>query len=420
MLYAFSTDAAAAMSAASQLAFFLQLLYQMPSQGAGILVAQRLGAGKREEAESYAWAGIVMVLTFSVIVSMSYISFSGAALGFFSLAPGVRAGAVSFLSIYGGASSFMALNIAGAVILRSWGHTRDVMVANICALCCTIAGNYLALFGPFGLPVLGLAGVAASNVAGQMVASLILVRAFRRRGIRLGGSRSAPRLPRNVIRGILAIGVPTAGENISYNLSQVVIAAIISGMGTAALAAYGLVIALSRYVFTFGISVGMAAQIRVGWLVGAGHHEDASRSLPKWLGLALAISAALAVILNVVKLPLIALFTHDTVIGGMAASVLLVAVVYEPGRCLNTVIIPSLKGAGDVRFPVAVGLVFMWGISVSGAWLLGRVLGLGLLGVWIAMCTDECLRGLVMLGRWQSGRWKPAAGNPGPRPRASP
>ena len=158
MLYAFSVEAAAAMSAASQLAFFLQLLYLMPSQGAGILVAQRLGARKREEAESYAWAGIVMVLSFSVLVSIGYIFFSGSALGLFALAPGVRIGAVTFLSIYGGASLFMALNIAQAVILRSWGYTRDVMVANISALCCTIAGNYLALFGPFGLPESGGAG----------------------------------------------------------------------------------------------------------------------------------------------------------------------------------------------------------------------------------------------------------------------
>jgi Na+-driven multidrug efflux pump len=128
--------------------------------------------------------------------------------------------------------------------------------------------------------------------------------------------------------------------------------------------------------------------------------------LPKWLALASAISVTLAVILNIVKLPLIAIFTRDAAIAGIAAAVLSVAIVYEPGRSLNTVVIPALKGAGDVRFPVAVGAVFMWGVSVSGAWFLGRVLGLGLLGVWIAMCTDEWLRGLFMLGRWRSGRWR--------------
>ena len=90
----------------------------------------------------------------------------------------------------------------------------------------------------------------------------------------------------------------------------------------------------------------------------------------------------------------------------MAASVFPVAIVFEPGRNLNTIIIPVLKGAGDVRFPIYVGISSMWGVSVVGAWLLGVRLGLGLIGVWVAMATDEWLRGVLMLLRWRSGAWR--------------
>ncbi len=404
MLYAFATRAAAAMSAGSQLSFFLQLIYQMPAQGASILVAQKLGAGRREEAESYALGGIALVGLFSIFVSIAYATLAGPAISLFDLEPTVHAMAVSFLVIYGGLSVFMALNIAQAAILRAWGHANDVMVANIAALACTIAGNYVALFGPFGLPVLGLRGVALSNVFGQVVAFGILSIAIRRRDIRLKWKRVG-RLPGSVVSGILEIGVPTAGENISYNLSQVVITGIVSTMGTTSLAAFGLVLAIVRYVFIFGVSIGAAAQIRVGWLVGAGRAGLAKASMWRWLAMAASVAFGLALVLNLVKGSIVPIFTTDPTIRALVAAVFVLSIVYEPGRSMNTVVIPGLKGAGDVRFPVMIGMIFNWSIAVPGAILLGKVFGFGLVGVFAAMATDEWIRGLIMLKRWAGGRW---------------
>ena len=90
----------------------------------------------------------------------------------------------------------------------------------------------------------------------------------------------------------------------------------------------------------------------------------------------------------------------------LAASAVLVALVHEPGRNLNMILIQALKGAGDVRFPVSVGIASNWGLAVLGAWLLGERLGLGLVGVWMAMAAEEWLRGIVMLLRWRSGVWQ--------------
>lgn len=404
MLYAFATKAAAAMSASTQLGFLLQLLYQMPAVGASILIAQKLGAGRREEAESYALGGIALVGLFSLGVSLAYALLAGPTLSLFALDPEVHDLATSFLAIYGGGSLFMALNIAQAAVLRAWGHPRDVMVANIAALVCTIAGNYLALFGPFGLPVTGLRGVAVSNVVGQLLAFLVLGAALRRRGIRPRW-RSVGRLPGRVVSAILEIGIPTAGENISYNLSQVVITGIVSTLGTSALAAYGLAISILRYVFIFGVSVGVAAQVRVGWLVGAGRAAEAKTAMWRWFGTAAAVAFSLAALLNLVKGTLVPLFTTDPAIDAFVTSIFVLSLVYEPGRCINTVVIPGLKGAGDVRFPVAMGVVFNWSVAVLGAYLLGKVLGLGLFGVFLAMGSDEWTRGLIMLRRWRGGRW---------------
>ena len=66
----------------------------------------------------------------------------------------------------------------------------------------------------------------------------------------------------------------------------------------------------------------------------------------------------------------------------------------------------ALKGAGDVRFPVLYGIFSNWGIMVLGSYILGIKMGLGLVGFFLAIGTDETTRGLVMLLRWKSRRWE--------------
>jgi Na+-driven multidrug efflux pump len=200
--------------------------------------------------------------------------------------------------------------------------------------------------------------------------------------------------------------VPTAGENLVYCLGQIVILGMLSTMGTVTLASYGILMAVLRYVFMPGVSIGAAGQLLVGYLVGGGRHAEASHRVYRYAATGISISMVLIVTLEIVHRPVLGLFSRDPRVLGLAASVLVVSLVLEPGRNLNTIFIPALKGAGDVRFPVYVGMASMWGVGVLGAWVLGVALGLGLVGVWIAMAADEWVRGITMMLRWRSGAWR--------------
>ena len=96
-----------------------------------------------------------------------------AAEGFTALAPDMYHGKTA-TEPDGAGKLFMALNIAQASILRAWGHTRDPMLVNVLSLVLTVLGNALCLFGPFGFPVLGVTGVAASTVLSQMVCASVI------------------------------------------------------------------------------------------------------------------------------------------------------------------------------------------------------------------------------------------------------
>ncbi|HUJ73578.1 MAG TPA: MATE family efflux transporter, partial [bacterium] len=219
MLSRYSEKAVAAMSLVNQFAFFIQLLYTMAAIGASILISQNLGAGRRRDAGQVGVGSLGLILALSVVVSTAVALTARPVLGLYQLDPQVERYGRQFLVIYGGLSVFMAFNIGQASILRAWGHARDPMVVNITALVLTVAGNSLCLFGLFGFPVLGVAGVAASTVLSQAVACLLYSVILRRRREIEVPFREIRRIPGRVYRSLVAVGVPTAGENLSYNAS---------------------------------------------------------------------------------------------------------------------------------------------------------------------------------------------------------
>jgi putative MATE family efflux protein len=282
MLYAFSEKAVAALGVVNQMAFFVQIIYTMVAIGTSIPIAQNLGANNRREAGLFGLASFALVGTLAVLMSCVVVLVAAPVLSLYPLEDDVRQYAWQFLTIYGAGSIFIALNLLQSNILRAHGHSKDPMATNILALVLTIVGNYVCLFGPFGLPILGVAGVACSNVLSQFVAFWIMGWQIRRRKDINLPWKSFFLVPARIYRKILEVGVPTAGENLSYNIGQILIGRIIAQMGTSALAAYTLVLTLSRYVFIAGVSIGAGTQIRVGYFVGADRASEAYRKVYKY------------------------------------------------------------------------------------------------------------------------------------------
>jgi putative MATE family efflux protein len=406
MLAFFAQTAVAAVGLVNLYNFFLMLMYQIVAAGASVLVAQYLGAGRDEEAGRTVLASFILATLFSLVLSLGMAGGAGAILSLYDLEPEVRLYAVQYLTITGAGSVFVAFNIVQAAALRCYGHAKSAMMSNMAANVVNVLGNAVAIFGPFGLPKTGVVGVALSTVAGQAVACLILAFHMRRlKDIRLPW-RSAAVLPSGLYRRLLSIGAPIAGEGISYNVGQILVTWMVSAFGTAALSANTYAVTLLRFVFMPALAIGNAGQIKTGYLVGAGRAGEAKAKVWRYYAAAFVLTLAIMSGLYSVRRPLLGFFTRDPAIAAAAATILLISFARETGRVANIVVIPALKGSGDILFPVFAGAVVMWGVGVGGAWLLGVRLGLGLAGVWIAIAADEWVRSLLMAARWQSGAWR--------------
>ena len=122
---------------------------------------------------------------------------------------------------------------------------------------------------------------------------------------------------------------------------------------------------------------------------------------------ATAVSRAVAMVLLAVSGPVVLrLFTQNEEIISMGVWVLVVDVLLEVGRTSNIFAGSTLRATGDTVYPFVVGVVFQWSVAVGLAYVLGIPLGLGLVGMWIGFALDENIRGVILLRRWRSGRWR--------------
>lgn len=407
MLSFWSPKAVAAVGLTNQFIFFIQLIYMLVIVGSNILISQGLGARKRRLAGLAGTGSLVLVGVLSVILSLIAVVAARPLIGLYSLDAEVQDYAVSFLRIVGGGSVFMAFSMALGGILRSHGHSRLPMYVNIAANLLNIFGNALFIFGLFGAPRLGVTGVAIATTVSQLAACLVMAALLRARRKETRMKRGDMwRVPRRLYRKILAVGIPTAGENLSYQIAQIVVMTMVASLGTPTMAAYVYAMTLLRYVFMSSVAVGIGTQIKVGYLVGAGENDLAYRKVLTYFAAGFGLSLGLVLLLTAFKGTLLPLFSQDPGILRIATSALLVSLVLEPGRNFNVIIIPALKGAGDVRFPVAMAILFNWTLGVGGAWLFGLHWGWGLTGIFIGLACDEWIRGLVILARWRSGAWR--------------
>jgi len=406
MLSSYSQEAVAAVGMVAQYIFFIQILFNVICIGTSIVLSQYLGAGRMDDSRHVAQASAVMVLVTALSLCSTVLLGGRAFLGLYDIAPSVRDFAWQYFAIFGGVGSlFTAFNMLQGTVLRAYGYTRDAMYVSFMANILNVIGNALALYGFFGLPVTGVVGVAASSAFSQLAACAVLAWRIRRHPDVQFPLRGWKQIPRSIYRTILSIGVPTAGENLSYNVAQIVIMAMVTTFGTFAMSAMVYTQTIARFVFAIAMSIGTAVQIKTGYFVGARQPESAYRRLYRYQAVGTGISISLILLINLLKGSIIPLFTHTPEIAALTSTLLLFSIYIETGRSLNLVTIPGLKGAGDVRFPVLFGIVSMWGLMVLGGWILGMRVGLGLVGIWLAIGTDETVRGVVMLFRWRSKRW---------------
>lgn len=406
MLAGFDDNAVGAVGIANQIVSLFQVISNIITTGTGILCAQYIGAGRSTKDKQPLILGALLVNgLLGVLFSVGIGAGAPLLLTLMNIAPEQFGYGKEYLSIVGSFLFLQMIAVTFTVLIRAHGKTRATMVFSLIMNVVNMALNYILIYGKLGFAPMGASGAAVATVVSKFLA-VLMAGGYLFKAILPGMSfRPDWSATGRAIKKILAYGSPAAGEQISYTLSMLVVMAMVTRLGPVAVNTYSYVNTIVRFVYLFSVSLGQGTSILIGWEAGRKGIAKAKSICQFSTNTSFFIAIGLLSLLCVFRKPMMDLFTDDPAIIAMGAAVILSDFVLEAGRSRNLVLVNALRAAGDVRFPLYIGLFSMWFFSVGVSFLLGIVLNWGLVGIWIGLGLDECFRALLMQIRWSRDHW---------------
>lgn len=406
MLSHYSENAVGAVGNANQVMSLIILMFSIIATATGVVVSQYLGAKRYEKMNMIYSLVLVVNLVFGLALSALLVIFKRICMTVLGVSAEMLPDALTYMNLVGG---FLFLQAGYSVmlqILRCNGHAKVGLYLSVIMNIINIAGNYVFLYGPLKHLNLGVAGVAIPTVVARATALLLSIIVFYKFRIGRLSLRLLHPFPFRTLVQMVQIGLPSAGESMSYNIYQIVLLSFVNSLGNDAVNARVYCNTLIAFASVFSNSVSMATQIVTGHLVGAEKEDAAYRRVWSSLRISLPITIGLATVSWLLAPYSLRLFTDNEHIIQIACGVMLVDILLETGRCLNMTFVCSLKASGDYVFPLLVGLCTMWGLGVTVGYGAGILAGMGVAGIFLGTATDELIRGLIVMGRWKSGKWR--------------
>jgi putative MATE family efflux protein len=405
MLSRHSDNSVAAVGVVNQLMNLIFLLFEVISLGTSILCSQYIGAGRRDKVIQVVGISLMFNLISGLLISLGLVFFAEDALHVMGLRPDLMSYGLPYMKIVGGFAFLQAMSLSLSAALRSADKAKYPMYVSMVVNVLNIFGNYTLIFGKFGMPALGVEGAAISTSFCRCVSVVILFVVLFKKHIPSFPKELFTPFPWVELKNLLKIGIPSAGEHMSYSLSQVVITYFINMISNQALATRSYVVNIVMFTYIFALAIAQGGAILIGHLVGMKKIRAAYAIGRRVMKLGTTASVSLSLLTAIFGKSILGLLTDDPWIIATGASILWIEVLLENGRALNFFGVNSLRSAGDIYFPVIVGIVVMWAIQVVGSYFFGISLGWGLVAMWAIFALDENIRGFIFVHRWNSFKW---------------
>ena len=310
----------------------------------------------------------------------------------------------TYLMIVTASIPFIALYNAGAAIFRAMGNSKVSMQVAVIMNVVNVAGNAILIYG-FRR---GTEGVAIPTLVSRITAAVLIIFMLSRKENVIHIEKTFRFRPDwTMVKRILGIGIPNGLENSMFQLGKIIVLSLVSTFGTYAIAANAVCNAVANFQVLPGMAINLAVTAVIARCVGAGDYEQAEYFTKTLIRLFyLCIWIINLIVLCVMPLVLWAYNLSD-ITAQTARSVLYF---HSVSACLIWPVsftVPSaLRAAGDAKVTMVISLASMWIFRIIFSYVLGGWLGLGVLGVWIAMVIDWCVRAVCMTLRYKAGKWK--------------
>lgn len=404
-------DAEGALTAlgfATQIVFLLMVLMIGLTVGTVALVARSVGAGDWERANHVMIQSTLVTLGLAVFVAVAANVGAPWLLALMGASPDTVDLGLAYLRPLLSLAAFNYLNILYGAVFRAIGDTRTPFRVSLLANGVNLVLDYGLILGNLGMPALGLAGAAYGTVAAQMVAVSVMV--FLLRG------RVEPRLflplrprpvDRRLVRDLVRIGLPAAGDMLLINVGFLSILGMLGRLDEIAVAAHGMGLRIQAIAFVPGMGVAQATGVLVGQALGAGDRDAAWGVLRSSMILCVGIMSTLAVVITLGAGSLVGLFgvPPGTALEAYSIQWIRVLGLCMPLAAVHLAFVGMLQGAGATRISLQVNFVGTLLFQVPGSYLLGFPLAYGVIGVWASFPLSFVVKAAMAGAAVRRGDW---------------
>ena len=384
---------------------FLSMISSL-NVGVTAIVARKKGEGNRDGANSVLRQAVMICSIIALLTSVLGVVFAREINLLAGAGSDIIDDATAYFRIIMAGIFFNDMLLTINAAQRGIGKTRISMVTNLAANGVNIIFNYLLIGGNLGFPRLGVKGAAIATVLGFIVGFLMSLRSVTHHEQFLClFSHGGWRFDRETLGSMWRVGSSSLVEQLCLRIGFFTYAKIVASLGTVAFATHQICMNILSLSFSFGDGLSVAASSLVGQSLGAKRQDLAVIYGKVCQRIGLCISFGLMVVFFVFRRYMMMAYTTDAEIIRMGMGIIIIIGFTTTLQISQVVIMGCLRGAGDTRFAAIVSLISIGIIRPGSAWLFCYPLGLGVLGAWISVFFDQCMRMLLSYWRFSRGNW---------------
>jgi putative MATE family efflux protein len=386
----------------------LLAVFQAFNIGATALIARSKGAGNQDEANRIMHQSLFFSLVLAVILAALGTVFATPMVVFMGAnEPLTVTGATEYMRYIMISFPANAISLSITAVLRGIGKTRVSMIYNIVANVVNVGIGFFLINGRFGFPSLGVTGAAIGMCSGQITAMVISIAVLLRGAdmLRLAPSRLFS-VDFGILRRIARIGAPAMFNQFFIRFGNIMFTRVVSSLGTDVFATHQIANNILSMTMMNGQSFSVAATSLLGQSIGRKRVDMGKAYVQLCRRYAMFISLAMGASLILFGRQLAGMYTDVPAVISESAFMLVIVALVQPLHSSQQTLAGALRGAGDTKAIAYCTFLTTLIFRPGASWIMVNPLGLGLLGVWIALALDQVLRSCYTMWRFSSDRWK--------------
>lgn len=395
-----------AVSLAAQYASILFMFYYGLGTGASMLCAQYFGKGDMRAIETVQGIALRFSIIFSVIFAGMALLIPEPMMQVFTNDPELITLGASYLRIV--SISYLCWGVIEIYlsVLRSIGRVVISTALNTLAFTLNILLNAVFIFGLFGAPKLGVAGVALATSISRVIELLgCFIVSFLSKDIKLKPSYLFVR-NKLLFHDFLHLSLPALGNDVSWGVAFSMYSVIIGHLGSDAVAANSFVVVARNFGTILCFGMANAGSLLLGKIIGENRLEDAGTGAKKLMKLTIISGAAGGLLILAITPFILHYATLSETAMRYLKYMLLINTYYVMGAAVNTTLIAGVfRAGGDSRFGFICDTIDMWCYAVPLGFLAAFIFKLPVLVVYFLLCTDEFVKWPWVIKHYRSGKW---------------